>query len=64
LNGQVVTAITRLAKTVGFRVVAEQVETQADFDALRAMGVDYIQGYYIDRPHRIGAPAAASVAMH
>lgn len=64
LNAQVVTAITRLAKTVGFRVVAEQVETQADFDALREMGVDYIQGNYIDRPHRIGEPDAVSAAVH
>ncbi|GMW07408.1 MAG: hypothetical protein AMXMBFR8_22040 [Nevskiales bacterium] len=64
LNGQVVTAITRLAKTVGFRVIAEQVETQADFDALREMGVDYIQGHYVDRPHRIGEPSALSVAVH
>ncbi len=64
LNGQVVAAITKLAKTVGFRVVAEQVETQADFDALREMGVDYIQGNYIDRPHRIGEPSGVSVAVH
>jgi diguanylate cyclase (GGDEF)-like protein/PAS domain S-box-containing protein len=64
LNGQVVAAITKLAKTVGFKVVAEQVETQADFDALREMGVDFIQGFYIDRPHRIGEPSAVSAAMH
>jgi diguanylate cyclase (GGDEF)-like protein len=64
LNGQVVTAITRLAKTVGFKVVAEQVEAQADFDALREMGVDYIQGYYVERPHRIGEAGAVSAAVH
>jgi Amt family ammonium transporter len=64
MNSQVVTAITKLAKTIGFKVVAEQVEAQADFDALREMGVDFIQGYYIDRPHRIGEPSAASAAVH
>jgi diguanylate cyclase (GGDEF)-like protein/PAS domain S-box-containing protein len=64
LNGQVVAAITRLAKTVGFKVVAEQVEAQADFDALREMGVDYIQGYYVERPHRIGEAGAVSAAVH
>jgi diguanylate cyclase (GGDEF)-like protein/PAS domain S-box-containing protein len=64
LNGQVVAAITKLAKTVGFKVVAEQVESQADFDALREMGVDFIQGFYIDRPHRIGEPSAVSAAVH
>jgi diguanylate cyclase (GGDEF)-like protein/PAS domain S-box-containing protein len=64
LNTQVVTAITRLAKTVGFKVVAEQVELQSDFDALREIGVDYIQGHYIERPRPIGEPAPALAAVH
>ncbi len=64
VNGQVVAAITRLAKTVGFKVVAEQVEVQADFDVLREMGVDYIQGHFVDRPYRIGEPGAVAVAVH
>lgn len=64
VNSLVVTAIVRLARTVGFRVVAEQVETQADFDALREMGVDYIQGNYIDVPRRIGTHEPVSVAIH
>jgi diguanylate cyclase (GGDEF)-like protein/PAS domain S-box-containing protein len=64
LNGQVVAAITKLAKTVGFKVVAEQVEAQTDFDALREMGVDFIQGYYVDRPHRIGEPGTVTATVH
>lgn len=54
LNHQVVSAIAGMAKVLGFRVVAEQVETQADFEALRAMGVDFVQGNFIDRPRRLG----------
>ena len=53
LNHQVVAAITRLAKTIGFQVVAEQVEAQEDFDALRDMGVDFIQGYYVQQPRAL-----------
>jgi diguanylate cyclase (GGDEF)-like protein/PAS domain S-box-containing protein len=53
LNHQVVTAITRLSKTVGFKVVAEQVESQEDFDALRKVGVDYVQGYYVQHPQKL-----------
>jgi EAL domain-containing protein (putative c-di-GMP-specific phosphodiesterase class I) len=53
LNQQVVSAITRLSKTVGFTVIAEQVEEQEDFDALRAAGVDFIQGYYVQHPQRL-----------
>ena len=53
LNHQVVSAITRLAGTVGFKVIAEQVEDQADFDALRDIGVDFVQGYYVQRPAKL-----------
>jgi diguanylate cyclase (GGDEF)-like protein/PAS domain S-box-containing protein len=53
VNHQVVSAITRLSKTVGFKVIAEQVEDQADFDALREIGVDFVQGYYVQRPEKL-----------
>ena len=53
LNHQVVTAITRLSRTVGFKVVAEQVEFQEDFDALRGIGVDFIQGNYVQQPRHL-----------
>ncbi len=59
LNHQVVSAITRLAKTVGFRVIAEQVEEQGDFEALREVGVDFVQGYFVERPHRLGEASRA-----
>ena len=31
-------------------MLVEGVETREQFEALRAMGVDYIQGYYFARP--------------
>jgi len=64
LNHQVVTAVTAVSRILGFRVIAEQVETQADFETLRSIGVDFIQGNFIDRPHRLGeASTALSVAQ-
>ncbi|MCE7903167.1 MAG: EAL domain-containing protein, partial [Gammaproteobacteria bacterium PRO9] len=64
LNHQVVSAITGLSRILGFRVIAEQVETQADFEMLRTIGVDFIQGNFVDRPHRLGeTPTALSVAQ-
>jgi diguanylate cyclase (GGDEF)-like protein len=64
LNHQVVTAVTAVSRILGFRVIAEQVETQADFETLRAIGVDFIQGNFVDRPHRLGeASTALSVAQ-
>ncbi|MEO7387012.1 MAG: EAL domain-containing protein [Gammaproteobacteria bacterium] len=63
LNHQVVTAVTAVSRILGFRVIAEQVETQADFEALRTIGVDFIQGNFIDRPHRLGEAGAALSAV-
>jgi EAL domain-containing protein (putative c-di-GMP-specific phosphodiesterase class I) len=57
VNHEVVTAITRLSRTVGFKVIAEQVEDEANFDHLRALGVDFIQGNYVEPPHPLGEPA-------
>jgi len=54
LNHQVVSAIISLGRTVDFRVVAEQVERQQDFEALRELGVDFMQGNFINRPKRLG----------
>ncbi len=54
LNRQVVVAVTKMARAVGFRVIAEQVEEQEDFDALRDIGVDFIQGYFVNHPRPLG----------
>ncbi len=62
VNQQVVAAITGLARTMGFQVVAEQVEQQADFDALRELNVDFIQGYFVNRPAPLGAQDTRSGA--
>jgi diguanylate cyclase len=39
-----------LAHNMGLVVVAEGVEDEATFDALRALGCDTMQGYWISRP--------------
>ena len=53
LNHQVVSAITHLSKTFDFKVIAEQVEEQDDFVALRELGVEFIQGNYIQEPRSL-----------
>ena len=45
-----VTSIVKLAHGMGLRTVAEGVETAAQYDALRGIGCDRAQGYYISRP--------------
>lgn len=47
---QVVQAIVQMARTLGLRVVAEGVETDAQRDALVALGCDELQGYLFARP--------------
>jgi len=54
INQEVVGSITRLSKTVGFKVVAEQVEDQVSFDNLRELGVNFIQGNYVEAPSGLG----------
>jgi len=45
----VATAI-QIAQTLSLRVVAEGIEDQETLDALRALGCDHAQGYFISRP--------------
>ena len=46
----IVTAIIGLARSLGFRTIAEGVETQAQLDFLRTHQCDEIQGYFYSRP--------------
>ena len=32
------------------RIIAEGIERQEQFDAMKILGVDYIQGYYFSHP--------------
>jgi EAL domain-containing protein (putative c-di-GMP-specific phosphodiesterase class I) len=43
-------AIIALGRTLGFSVVAEGVETEAQQTFVRAKACDVIQGYYFSRP--------------
>ena len=50
VNQAMVAAMIKLARTLNFKVIAEQIEDSAALDAARRMGVDYLQGYAIGRP--------------
>jgi diguanylate cyclase (GGDEF)-like protein len=58
VNQEIVAAMIKLARKMQFRVVAEQVEQKEDFDWLRDIGVDFVQGYFIDVPVRLGTTAS------
>jgi diguanylate cyclase (GGDEF)-like protein/PAS domain S-box-containing protein len=50
VNQAMVAAIVRLARTLNFRLIAEQVEDGASLEMARGMGIDFAQGYVIGRP--------------
>ncbi len=54
VNQEMVNAMIKLARTMEFKIVAEQVEHQEDFDWLRDVGVDFVQGYFIEAPAILG----------
>jgi diguanylate cyclase (GGDEF)-like protein/PAS domain S-box-containing protein len=55
VNQEMVSAMIKLARTLKFRVVAEQVEHQEDFDWLRDVGIDFVQGHFVERPVSLGS---------
>ncbi|MGA2562553.1 MAG: EAL domain-containing protein [Steroidobacteraceae bacterium] len=57
VNQAMVSAMIRLARTLNFKVIAEQIEDASAMDAARQIGVDYLQGFAIGRPERL--PIAA-----
>ena len=57
VNQAMVSAVVGMARTLNFRLVAEQIEDVASLEAARAMGIDFVQGHAIGRPRPL-APAA------
>lgn len=62
INQEMVAAMIKLARTMEFRVVAEQVEQQQDFDWLREVGVDFVQGYFVEAPSVLGSRQKSTFA--
>lgn len=47
----VVESIVTIARMQGAKVTAEWVSDKEIFETVKAMGIDYAQGYYIEKPH-------------
>ncbi|WP_375429514.1 EAL domain-containing protein [uncultured Sphingomonas sp.] len=46
----IVEAVVGLCVKLGIGVVAEGIETRAELDAVRSIGIDLMQGYLLARP--------------
>lgn len=62
INQAMVRSMQQIAGQLGLRTVAEFVESRATLDCLRELGIDYAQGYYIDRPQPLARLADDALA--
>ena len=62
VNQAMVAAMVKLARTLNFKVIAEQVEDGAALDAARKMGVDFLQGFQLGRPQPLARVVARPAA--
>lgn len=53
-NQAFVSTMVSLAQSMGMETVAEFVETQAEYEMLSTLGLDYFQGYYFHKPEPWG----------
>ena len=51
----IIQAITTIAHGFGMKTVAEGVENERQLAILGALGIDYVQGYLIEKPSRLMA---------
>lgn len=54
-DAAIVTAVVRLARSLGLDLVVEGVETLGQLRTLRGLGCRFLQGYLFARPMEIGA---------
>lgn len=59
----IVVAIAQIAKTLGIRCVAEFVGDHDTVVALKEIGVDYGQGFFLHRPEPLAPPRAGNVPL-
>lgn len=52
----IVAAVVKMCAELGITVIAEGIESEGELEALRAMGVRYIQGYLLARPQFMALP--------
>jgi len=50
MDRAMVRAIRQIARELGIRTIAEYVESAASLEAVRRLGIDFVQGFYTGRP--------------
>lgn len=52
----IVNEVARMGEALGATIIAEGIETEAELDRLRDLGIRYVQGYLLARPQIGGLP--------
>lgn len=63
IDHSMVEAINQVGHVMGIRTIAEFVEDEATLSALRALGVDYGQGYALHRPELLDPPSQKKIML-
>jgi EAL domain-containing protein (putative c-di-GMP-specific phosphodiesterase class I) len=58
-----VEAINRISHILGMQTVAESVENEQTLERVRALGIDFAQGYYIAEPEALYSVPAPQRAL-
>ncbi len=53
MDHAIVDAINRISHILGMRTVAESVENAVTLEKIRALNIDYAQGYFIAKPEAL-----------
>jgi len=51
-----VESIHNIANTIGLKTIAEYVDSEQLYEALKEIGIDYFQGFYLGRPEALPTP--------
>lgn len=54
VNREMIAAMVKLSRRLDFELIAGQVEDNNSLEVVRELGVDFIQGYIVERPRPIG----------
>ena len=60
---QLVRSIVKLCHDIDIQIIVKGVETEAEFNALRALGVIHFQGFYLGQPKREGLRSQAAITL-
>jgi EAL domain-containing protein (putative c-di-GMP-specific phosphodiesterase class I) len=62
IHAALVGSIHQIGHVMGLKTIAEAVEDEPTLAALRALGVDYVQGYHVHRPQPLATFAGRVAA--